>query len=157
MKSGSQSFLGLGVLLLSIIPKLAFADIAPPAPVGEAVLLARVGLALVITIGLELLVWFAYVYWKKLSKRMLWFVLLANLISLPLLWFFVSRFSGSMLISYIAIGELAVFLFEGSLVYAFNKQEIALAKSVSISFLANLTSFLAGVFVFPLVAAIFGF
>ncbi len=97
--------------------------------------------AVIITLIVEMLIW--YISVRKIDKKILGWVLLANIISLSLIWFvfynYFSSFYG------LLIAEICVFLFEGIFIYIINKNKITLTRSIITSLIANVTSVIIGI------------
>jgi hypothetical protein len=99
--------------------------------------------ALAVTIIIELAVAFAYLKVAKAKQkgRILVFVVIGNIISLPLVWF------GFVLVLGIAgllIGEVFAVVFEGCFIYYFNKKAMKLKSALLMSLLMNLASAIIG-------------
>ena len=101
-------------------------------------------LALLLTLAIELGAAFLYLRVIKIKnrRRILVAVAVANIISLPLLWFVFVYFIGT---AGFIVGELFAFLFEGGFVYYFNKKTIKLKSAMLMSLVMNLTSLMFGV------------
>jgi hypothetical protein len=103
-------------------------------------------IALLITLILELLVARIYVSRTKSRGKVLGSVLIANTISLPLVWFvFPLLVTGPLVI---LAGEIFAFVFEGYFIHWRNAEDISLKKSFVLSILMNLTSLILGGFIF---------
>jgi len=100
-----------------------------------------------ITIILELLVSLIFLSARKLPKKILVYVLLANIISLPIIWFLFPLMRLSSLVVGV-ISEIFAVLFETYFIYLLNKQIISLKQSFTLNILNNLVSlFVGGLFV----------
>jgi hypothetical protein len=115
----------------------------PPTPQTYIVLFAA---ALVLTVAIEVATAFLYLRFVKIKKkaRILVAVIVANIISVPVLWFIFVYFLGAL--GFI-LGELFAFLFEGGFVYYFNKKAIKLKSSMIMSLIMNITSLVLGVLI----------
>jgi len=103
--------------------------------------------AFLITIILELLVSLIFVSSRKLSKKILVFVLLANVISLPIVWFLFPLIKINLL-AIIVISEIFAVLFETYFIYIPNKQIISFKQSLVLNILNNLVSLFIGGFIY---------
>ncbi|PIZ93138.1 hypothetical protein COX84_06120, partial [Candidatus Micrarchaeota archaeon CG_4_10_14_0_2_um_filter_49_7] len=99
--------------------------------------------ALAITVVLELLAAFAYLAFSKLDKRILVSVFLANIVSLPIVWFVFPLISPELIIIIIP-AELFAFLFESAVIYALNHDKLGLKQALLLSLIANAISFVIG-------------
>jgi len=108
--------------------------------------------ALIITLIIELLVAFIYLSIARLPKKILLGVLIANLISLPIVWFIFPVMGIIWLV--IVLSELFAVVFEAYFVHYINKEIITLKKSFVLSIMINITSLVVGGFVL-LVMSIF--
>jgi hypothetical protein len=99
-------------------------------------------IALPITLALELLFGFVFLLLAKLPKKILIYLFIANLISLPIVWF-VFPLMGNILIVVIA-SELFAVVFEAAVIYAFGRRVISVGKSLLLSVIANAASFFIG-------------
>lgn len=102
--------------------------------------------ALILTFILELIVALIFLSIAKISKKVLISVLVANVISLPLVWFVFPLLKIIPLA--ILLGEIFAFVFEGYFIHLLNKEIISLKKSFILSILMNLTSLIVGGFIF---------
>jgi len=105
-------------------------------------------LALVITLTMETFVTFECINkWKgkylEKKDRILYTVLLANLISLPIFWFAfpINTPNG---FTQMAISEIAIIFFEAIFIYYLNRQTFKLSNAFLLSVLNNVASFGAG-------------
>ena len=103
--------------------------------------------ALAITLILELVVALIYVSITGISKKVLISVLIANIISFPVLLF---AFPTLKIPSPVLSGEIFAFAFEGCFIYLLNK-EISLKKSFIISILMNMVSLIIGGLIFMMI------
>jgi hypothetical protein len=102
-------------------------------------------IALIITLILELAAaWIFLLCSKKIPKKILIFVLIANLISLPVVWFIFPLIKINMALM-VLLAEIFAVVFESYFLFLTNKK-IGLKKSFSLSIIMNLVSFLIGGF-----------
>jgi len=102
-------------------------------------------IALVLTLILELLTAFVYVAAKKISKKVLWSVLLANLISVSIFWLiFLSINVTALFTMWFLLAEIIIFIFETYFIYWFAKKTMPLKNCFVLSFLMNLISAVVG-------------
>ncbi len=115
----------------------------PPIPPNPYSLYEFFFFALILTLVIEGAVAFLYLRYKKIKKlrRILIAVLLANIISVPILWFIFVYF---LAVSGFILGEIFAVLFEGYFVYYFNKKMIKLKSAMALSLIMNLTSLIFG-------------
>jgi hypothetical protein len=118
-------------------------DVTPISSIIAPVILPFIE-ALIITLILELLVALIFLSIAKISKKVMISVVIANLISLPAIWFGVSSIQGDAAAIALIIGEIAVFVFEAFLIYWMNKSLMTLKKSFLLSLIMNLASLLLG-------------
>ncbi len=104
-------------------------------------------IALILTLIIELLVALIYVSSTKISKKVLISVLVANVISLPIVWFVFPLA--------ILLGEIFAFAFEGYFIHLLNRDIISLKKSFILSILMNLASLIIGGFIFLFLSMMF--
>ena len=102
--------------------------------------------ALGLTLIIESMVTLAFLFITKISPKVLTSVIIANLISLPIVWFVFPPTSNDLLVIFLA--ELFAVVFEGYFIHFFNKKTISLKKSFALSILMNLASFFIGEFIF---------
>ena len=100
--------------------------------------------ALIITLILELLI--GYVFLRKLReyKRILGTIVIANIISLSIVWLIVDSIGVSALSITLPVSELFVMFFETYFIYFLNKKLISLKKSFKVSVVMNLFSLFIG-------------
>ncbi|MCX6776359.1 MAG: hypothetical protein NTY73_00065 [Candidatus Micrarchaeota archaeon] len=101
--------------------------------------------ALVLTLVIELAASLIYIHVRKLDKRILWSVALVNIISVPLLWFFLTRGDWMLFCFSLLFGEFAVFVFEALVIFLLNRKRIGIVDSFAMSFINNVLSFIAGI------------
>lgn len=111
--------------------------------------------ALIITLILELLTALIFVLASKLTKKMLITVFVANIISLPIVWFFFPLIKLVPLV--ILLSEIFAVVFEMYFIYLIHKKTISLKKSFILSILMNLASFVLGGLIFLFFLIFFGF
>jgi hypothetical protein len=141
------------ILLLGCLAGIVYADMMNPV-VGVMILSAGFIVVLLvswaITLVVELVTSFIYLHVKRLSKWVLLSVIVANTLSVPLLWTFVlgvSLLSPNMTSFILAMlfGEVVVVIFEAIVVYLLNRKTIKRSDAVVMSLVNNLASFLTGV------------
>lgn len=103
--------------------------------------------ALVITLILELLVAFVFVSVKEEPRSILVGVLVANMVSLPIVWL-VFPYLPLHFLLVILFSEIFAVLFEGYFIYLFTKKTLSLVMSLILSLLMNLCSFIIGGIIF---------
>lgn len=103
--------------------------------------------AFLVTIILELLVSLIYISMCKLPKKILAYILLANIISLPIVWFIFPLVRLPSL-AIIVMSEVFAILFETYFVYFLNKQVISFKQSLTLNILTNFVSLIIGGFVY---------
>ena len=103
--------------------------------------------AFLITILLELLVSLFFISLCKLPKKILSYVLFANIISLPIVWFLFPLFKLYAL-TIIVASEIFAVLFESYFIYFFGKQIVSLKQSFVLSIVNNLVSLFVGSFIY---------
>ena len=104
-------------------------------------------IALLLTLILELLVAFVLLSVRKEPRNVMIGVLVANIISLPIVWLVFPYLSLHFLLV-ILFSEIFAVLFEGYFIYLFTKKTLALVMSMILSLLMNLCSFIIGGFIF---------
>lgn len=105
-----------------------------------------------ITIILELLVSLIFLSVRRLPKKILTYILLANIISLPIVWFLFPLIKLSTL-SVIIASEVFAVLFETLFVYLLNKQIISFKQSLMLNILNNAVSLFVGGFVYMFIGS----
>lgn len=111
-------------------------------------------ISLIITIALELLVALTYLFSLRISKKLLTWVLVANLISLPIVWFIFPLIKiGNLIypIHIIILSEIFAIIFETYFVYFVSKKQIMLRRSLILSILMNMVSLFLGRFIYFLI------
>jgi hypothetical protein len=103
--------------------------------------------ATVLTVVTELVTSFIYLHLRRLSKKILWSVILVNIISVPLLWLFLWIVSSDAVLTclFLLVGEFAVFVFEAVVIFLINRKRMGLVDAFVMSFINNVASFLVGV------------
>ncbi len=104
-------------------------------------------IALVITLILEPIIAIGYIRLKKNRKKLVTTILLANVISLPVVWFVFPLLKLNELVI-IALGEIFAIVFEGCFIHLLNKSALTLKESLKISVSMNLISFIVGTLIF---------
>jgi hypothetical protein len=130
------------------------AKISETTPVLSSDKISSFAKAFPITIILELLVSLIFLSVRKLPKKILAYILLANIISLPIVWFLFPLVKLPIL-AIIVMSEIFAVLFETYFVYLLNKQIISFKQSLTLNILNNLASLFVGGFVYGLLG-IFG-
>lgn len=110
-------------------------------------------IALVLTLILEIITALIFVSIAKIPKKVLVSVIIANIISLPIVWFVFPLIKNIPLA--ILLGEIFAFVFEAYFIYSLNRQIITLKKSFVLSLIMNLVSLLIGGFIFLFFSTIF--
>lgn len=101
--------------------------------------------SLVITLFLELIVAYIYLFRTKISKKVLNYIFIVNLISLPFVWFVFPLFEFiSIKLLLFIISEIFVILFEAYFVYKFNKSIFSFKKILVLSIIMNFVSVILG-------------
>lgn len=100
-----------------------------------------------ITIVLELLVSLIFLSARNLPKKILVYILLVNVISLPIIWFLFPLIKLPIL-AIIVMLEIFAVLFETYFVYILNKQIISFKQSLTLNVLNNLVSLFIGGFIY---------
>jgi hypothetical protein len=103
----------------------------------------------ILTIFIELLVSFFYIKLIKKPARILIWVIVANIISLPIVWFLIPWllgliFPGVTPVLLIIICELFAIFFEAYFLYITNKTSLPFKNAIFMSTLMNVSSFLLG-------------
>lgn len=105
-------------------------------------------LSVFLTIIIELFVALVFVLAFKLKKKILLYVLFANLISLVCVWIFIPIilffFLRNFGIGYIIFTEIFAVFFEAWFIYIVSKKALSFWKVVLLSFLMNMASFFLG-------------
>lgn len=104
-------------------------------------------IALLLTLILELLVAFVFLSVRKEPRNIMIGVLVANIISLPIVWLVFPYLPLHSLLV-ILFSEIFAVLFEGYFIYLFTKKTLALVMSMILSLLMNLCSFFIGGLIF---------
>jgi len=133
----------LMLLALLILPAIGYADVIPVSPISP---IASFMGAVAITIILELMVAALFLSVTKISKNILIAVLIANLISLPVVWFAFPLLGQTLLI--VALSEIFAIVLEAGIIFFMNKKAISMKQSLILSAIMNLVSFFVGGFVF---------
>ena len=137
------------ILMISFFTGFVSADLIPTSPLNNN--LINFFIALTITLTLELLIALVYSSAKKIPKKILLYVAIANLISLPIVWFTFPLLTNLEFLA-ILIVEGFAFIFEAFFIYLFNKKIINLGGSFLLSFFINLTSLFGGFFLYMLIS-----
>jgi hypothetical protein len=126
-----------------VFSSIVYADMAPVTiPITASDLIISTAL----TVLVEVLVSLAYLRYKGVSKKkkILITVALANILSVPLLWFSIQLTLPYLLVCFPAliILEIFVVLGESALIHLVNRKELDLRDALIICFLSNAASFL---------------
>jgi len=112
-------------------------------------------IALPITLVLEVLAGLVFLMLAKLSKKILLYVFIANLISLPMVWFMFPLLGNIPLLGnvllVIAASEAFAVVFEAVVIYMPNRKLITPLKAFLLSVIINAVSFFIGGAVFLLI------
>ena len=101
--------------------------------------------ALNITATIEIGIAAIYTGLRKIKASFLWHILLVNILSLPILWFVLSKIETESEIIFLGIGESFVIIFETVfLIFAGRKFGIPAKHAILLSIVANLASFIVG-------------
>jgi len=114
--------------------------------------------ALIITLFLELIVAFLFFLFfenKKIPKKALVSVLVANIISVPIVQMVFPAFALGTFMT-VVFAEVFAFVFEALLIFGLNKKTISLKNAFVLSFLMNLASFFIGGFIIIVLDLLFG-
>ena len=105
---------------------------------------------LTITLLLEMITALLFAIIIKISKKIIISVLIANLISFPIVCFVFPSLSSSYIVSAFTaflLSEIFAIVFEASFIYHTNKKRISFKKSFLLSILINLVSLFIGYFI----------
>jgi hypothetical protein len=103
-----------------------------------------------ITLILELSVVSIYAFKRKISKKIIVYALVANLISLSIVWFVFPLINiGTLFI--ILISETFAVLFESYFIYYFNKKALNLKQAFFLSLGMNIISFVLGNIIYTMI------
>jgi len=113
--------------------------------------------AFIITVLLELFVAWRFVRKNKWSKKLLGYVFLANVISLPLVWFVIPyiHLRTSSILLMIILYELFAFVFEAYFLYWTNKKFLDLKKAFTLSLVMNAVSLFLGGILYGILMLVF--
>lgn len=110
--------------------------------------------ALLLTVLLELLTSFGFAFVTKIPKKILLFVVIANLISVPLVWFVFPRLPLPILWILLS-AEIFTVLFETSFISVLARRKITLRQSFALSLVNNLVSFFVGGYLLLLIFSLY--
>jgi len=113
--------------------------------------------ALIITLVVELGIAYLFLFFKKLPKKILWSVLIANIITLSLFWGGYSILdSFAFLVLFILwwLIEAIIIPLEATIIYFSNNKEITFLQSLGLSALTNLGSIAIGYVIWMFFAVI---
>ncbi len=129
------------------------AKISETTPVLSSDKVSSFAKAFSITIILELLVSLIFLSVRRLPKKILFYILLANIITLPIVWFVFLLIKLS-IPAVIVASEVFAVLFETYFVYYLNKQIISFKQSLTLNILNNAVSLFVGGFVYMFLVSI---
>lgn len=109
-------------------------------------LLSETATALLITLGIELIILILAIAIFKFPWKILIPFLIANVTSVPALWFFTGWFSLTTL-SFVLAGEIIIVFYEALIYWLFLRKEYVYGKMFALSFALNLISFIATMFI----------
>jgi type III secretory pathway component EscU len=101
--------------------------------------------ALVLTLIIEVLAALIFLLATKRPKSVLKSVVMANLISLPVVWFIFPFLKVFLLV--VVLSELFAIVVEGYIIHSLNKPTMSLKQSFILSIVMNATSFVLGGFI----------
>ncbi|MBI5066430.1 hypothetical protein HZA97_09430 [Candidatus Woesearchaeota archaeon] len=119
--------------------QLIIEDVTPLLSRGETPYFLN---ALILTVVLELLTALIYLSRAKISKKVLASVFVANIISLPIVWFVFPILQNPFLI--LVLSEIFAVVFEMYFIHVLNKRSITLKQSFKLSLIMNLVSLFLG-------------
>lgn len=172
-----KSWQALLFLLVALsLPVLVYADVAYPCP-GKpdswchgkdysdvnmfSVFVKVFALALVITLILELIVAFVFLLVAKKPRRVLKNILIANLISLPIVWLvpyiFPVLVSSSFAVLYVLVSEIFVVIFEAVFITWRSRGVLSIFQVASLVVFMNFVSLVFGYLIFAQVAGFLSF
>lgn len=131
---------------------IAVKDTTPPVSVQQipAFIISAV-LTIIIEMGLALLL----LVLKKIDTRILLAIFLANLVSIPIVWFALPLINADKILV-VSISEIFAAAFESLAIWLPNQATVSLKKAVLISLGLNAASFFAGGIILAFVATLFG-
>ncbi len=106
--------------------------------------LLYIPIALFVTLVIELAVALIYLSVRKLPRRILLWVVVANLVSLPIVWFVIPLFGLDPLPT-TALSELFAVVLDALLIFWLSRNKLSLGATIILSLLMNGASFLLGV------------
>jgi hypothetical protein len=98
--------------------------------------------AITITISLELLAAFVFITCTKMSKRILVYVIIANIISVPIVWYIFPLLKNAVLVT--VSSELFAWIFEATFIFITNRQFISFKNALMLSLIMNFVSYSVG-------------
>lgn len=145
--------------LLLLLPSMVWADPVPLAVPGIGygdmdMFTSSLKLsAILFVVGTicELVVGYLFCLVTKTPKRILKWIVYANLISFPIVALAAQPFFEFFFISSILILEILVVIFEGFFIYYFNKDIISVFKAFILSLIMNLVSFIFPIILFAII------
>lgn len=99
-------------------------------------------IALIVTLAVDLTVAAIFLKTKALPPHILVAVVIATVISLPIVWFGIALTGNILLV--ILFSELFAILFDGYFIFYLNKKIITLKDSLILSLAMNIASFIIG-------------
>lgn len=134
--------------LILVIPFIARADIIlSDSIVHPDSIASHFIAAFLITVMLELIVSSIFIAITKKSYNILLYVLFANVISLPIAWFLPVSFLRKIYATIIIL-EVFIILFESAVIYLLGRKNITYLKSLILSFINNIVSWIAGTLIY---------
>jgi len=127
-------------VLTLLFAQIVLADIAPPTKTEMSSLFIG---ALITTLAFELLTAFIFFKIKEIPQKLLIYVAITNIISLPLFWLAMNALHASSILA-VVLGEIAVVIFEALFVFILGRKHISLANSFLLSIIMNAVSVFFG-------------
>ena len=112
-------------------------------PIFTSLNIVKFLIAFLITIILELLTSLIFILLYKLTKKILLYVLIVNMVSLPLVWFLFPLLKLSAP-TVVIISEIFAVLFEAYFIYIFGRHKISSRQSLALSVINNVISLFVG-------------
>lgn len=109
-------------------------------------LLSETAVALAVTLTIELILLLLAVAIFKLPWKILAPFLIANITSVPVLWFLAGWFNLTSL-PFVIVGEIIIVFYEALIYWLFLKDKYSYGKMLALSFALNLFSFIATIFI----------
>jgi hypothetical protein len=140
----------LALAIIIAFTGAVYADIFPISPLGpdaSSAGLAGFATSLILTIIVELAVSVIYLYYRNLPKEILSSVVVANIVSVPLVFLIALVFPLWDMYLVLLLIEFGVFMLEAAIIFSMNKKKITSSEAITLSFFNNLASFIAGVII----------